>query len=187
MVRDASNNFFSNAYSTPIIAFQHNWFSEGYFNGALSIHHGRQEWKVGVESDVMFLHENFSNVITDPSQFEPGTPPAFTFPGNQPSLGQRPSLEQSAFVQDMVRWANWTLSAGLRWDHYQLLVNQNALRPPFRFALFSARRTRCPRLLRPHFSDAVVRKYPTFQFTHRRFPQSRSSALARAPLPGRLL
>ena len=129
MVRDASNNFFSNAYSTPIIAFQHNWFSEGYFNGALSIHHGKQEWKVGVESDVMFLHENFSDVITDPSQFEPGTPPAFTFPGNQPSLGQRPSLEQSAFVQDMVRWANWTLSAGLRWDHYQLLVNQNALSP----------------------------------------------------------
>ncbi len=32
-------------------------------------------------------------------------------------------------MQDLVRLGKWTVSAGLRWDHYQLLVNQNAFSP----------------------------------------------------------
>jgi len=123
MVRDNSNDLYSNAYSTPVIAFQHNYFREGYFKGSVSVHHGRQEWKAGVESDSTFLHENFSDQITDFTQFDPGTPATFNF------LGSKPDLEQSAFVQDQIRLGNWTVSAGLRWDHYQLLVNQNAFSP----------------------------------------------------------
>lgn len=123
MVRDDSNDLFSNAASTPIIAFQHNEFKEGYFKGTVSIHHGRHEIKAGVESDALFLHENFSDAITNPIYFDPGTPSTFAF------IGQRPDLEQAAFVQDLVRLGNWTVSAGLRWDHYQLIVNQNAVSP----------------------------------------------------------
>lgn len=123
MVRDDSSDLFSNPASTPVIAFQHNEFKEGYFKGTVSIHHGRHEIKAGVESDAFFLHENFSDIITNPIFFDPGTPATFAF------SGQRPDLEQSAFVQDLVRLGNWTVSAGLRWDHYQLLVNQNAVSP----------------------------------------------------------
>ncbi len=123
MVRDNSTALNSNLLSTPIIAFQRNSFTEGYFNGSISIHHGNQEWKAGVESDNIFLHENFADVITDPSQFDPGTPTTFSF------VGSRPDLEQSAYVQDLIRLRKWTLSLGLRWDHYQLLVNQNAVSP----------------------------------------------------------
>lgn len=123
MVRDNSNGLSSNLLSTPIIAFQRNHFTEGYFKGTVSIHHHTQEWKIGVEADNTFLHERFANVITDPSQFDPGTPPKFSFVGN------RPDLEQSAFVQDLIRLGNWTISAGVRWDHYQLIVNQNAVSP----------------------------------------------------------
>jgi hypothetical protein len=123
MVRDNSNELSSNLWSTPIIAFQRNHFTEGYFKGTISIHHGNQEWKVGVESDNIFLHERFADRITDPSQFDPGTPTTFSFVGN------RPDLEQSAFVQDLIRLGKWTISAGARWDHYQLLVNQNAISP----------------------------------------------------------
>jgi hypothetical protein len=123
MVRDNSNDLYSNPYSTPVIAFQHNYFREGYFKGSVSVHHGRQEWKAGVESDSTFLHENFSDQITDFTQFDPGTPATFSF------LGSKPDLEQAAFVQDQIRLGNWTVSAGLRWDHYQLLVNQNAVSP----------------------------------------------------------
>lgn len=123
MVRDTSSDLYSNPFSTPIIAFQHNCFREGYFKGTISIHRGNQEWKAGVESDAMFLHENFSDVITNPIYFDPGTPPTFSFAGN------RPDLEQSAFVQDMIRLGKWTISAGLRWDHYQLIANQNAVSP----------------------------------------------------------
>jgi outer membrane receptor for Fe3+-dicitrate len=130
MVRENSNDLYSNPLSTPIIAFQHNWFREGYLKTDVSIHHGVHEWKMGVESDNIFLHENFASTITDASRFDPGTPLAFNFPGpSNPSAAVRPDLEQSAFVQDLIRLGGWTISAGLRWDHYQLLVNQNAFSP----------------------------------------------------------
>jgi outer membrane cobalamin receptor len=123
MVRDDSEGLSSNPFSTPIIVFQKNGFREGYFKGTISIHQGKQEWKAGIESDSTFLRENFSDVITNFAQFDPGTPPTYNFAEN------RPSLEQSAFVQDLIRLGNWTVSAGLRWDHYQVLVNQNAVSP----------------------------------------------------------
>ena len=129
MVRNNSNDFYSNALSTPIILFQHNWFNEFYFKGMLTIDKGINEWKIGVESDNTFLHENFNYIITDPSQFSDDTALTFSFPGAYPSQGQRPDLEQSAFVQDLIRLKNWTLNVGLRWDHYQLVVNRQAVQP----------------------------------------------------------
>jgi hypothetical protein len=129
MVRDNSSDLYSNPLSTPVIAFQHNWFREAYFKAAVSIHHGHHEWKVGADSDNQFLHQSFSDLITDPSRFNPSTPPQFAFPGIDSSAGRRPDIEQSAFAQDLIRLGNWTVSAGLRWDHYQLLVNSNAVSP----------------------------------------------------------
>jgi hypothetical protein len=133
MVRDNSNDFNSNPYSWPIIVVQHNYFNEGYFNSSLSIHHGHHEWKAGLESDNLFLHENYSDTITanpnypgDP--FDPGTKSPFAFSGS------RPDLEQAAFVQDLIHFGNWTVNAGVRWDHYQLLLNQNAVSPRFSLA-----------------------------------------------------
>ena len=128
MVRDNSDNLDSNSGAWPVAAFLKNDFKEVYFNGAISIHHGPHEWKAGIESDNMFLHENFSDIITasaaDPYYpFDPGTPNIFAFEGS------RPDLEQAAFVQDLVHLGKWTISAGGRWDHYQLVVNQNAVSP----------------------------------------------------------
>jgi hypothetical protein len=150
MVRENANDFNSNPYSTPIELFQHNWFREGYFKGTMTIVHGRHEIKLGVESDNMFLNENFRYSITDsncfPSvgdpptvnpinpncSFDPGTLVNFSFPlASMPSAGNRPDLEQSAFVQDLIRLGKWTISAGLRWDHYQLFLNRQAVDPRF--------------------------------------------------------
>jgi len=125
MVRDNANDFNSNADSIPIEVFQHNRFREGYFKGSATVDHGRHEWKFGVESDSTFLHENFRYFISDPNRFDPGTPLTFAF------RDQRPDLEQSAFAQDLIRLKNWTISAGLRWDHYQLLLNRQAVDPRF--------------------------------------------------------
>jgi hypothetical protein len=141
MVRDNSNDLNSNPNSTPIVAFQHNDFKEGYFNASVSVHHGAHEFKAGIDSDNLFLHENFSDVITgnpsDPDYpFDPGTPLTFAFPGNFPTEGTRPDLEQAAYVQDLIHMGNWTIGAGLRWDHYQLLVNQNAVSPRLSAARF---------------------------------------------------
>ena len=123
MVRDNSNDFYSNPESTPIIVFQHNWFREGYFKGSVTIDHGSNEWKAGVESDNIFLNETLNYIITDPTQFDPGSPTTFAYQAN------RQDLEQSGFVQDLIRLHNWTINAGLRWDHYQLLLNRQALQP----------------------------------------------------------
>jgi hypothetical protein len=130
MVRDTSNDFYSNAYATPILVSQHNWFREGYVRGVVTAVHGRHEFKFGVESDNTYLNENFGYVITDPTQFDPGTPSPFSFVAN------RPDLEQSAFVQDLVHLGNWTISAGLRWDHYQLILNRQAVDPRISIARY---------------------------------------------------
>jgi len=152
MVRDNANNFNSNQNSTPIEVFQHNWFREAYFKGTVTLDHGRNEWKFGVESDNTFLNENFSYIITDPSQFDPETPQTFSF------IGNRPDLEQSAFVQDLIRLKNWTISAGLRWDHYQLLVNRQSLDPRFSISRYFSSAD-----LLVHFSYDRVFQTPSFQ------------------------
>jgi hypothetical protein len=134
MARDNSNDFYSNPSSWPLIATQHNDFKEVYFNGSIAVHHGRQEWKAGVESDAVFLHEDFNYVIPDCGNHpDPQCPinigildaaaTSFAF------TGSRPDLEQSAYVQDAIRLGNWSINAGLRWDHYQLLGNENGVSP----------------------------------------------------------
>ena len=134
MARDNSTDFYSNPESWPLIATQHNDFKEIYFNGSVSVHHGRQEWKAGVESDAIFLHENFNYLMPDCANLSNPQCPislgildagATTFA----FAGTRPDLEQSAYVQDAIRIGNWSMNAGLRWDHYQLLLNQNAVSP----------------------------------------------------------
>lgn len=152
MVRENSNDFNSNANSTPVGVFQHNWFREGYFKGSVTIDHGHHEWKFGAESDNMFLNENFRYAITDPTQFEPGTPLTFSF------LANRPDLEQSAFVQDLMRLGNWTISAGLRWDHYQLLLNRQSVSPRFSISRYFPSAD-----LMLHFSYDRVFQTPSFE------------------------
>jgi hypothetical protein len=122
-VRNNQNDLYSNDNADPIVFFQNNCFNEGYFKATLSRHFKNQEWKAGVESDNTFLHEKFNYTITDSTRFGAGTPANFAFAAN------RPDLEQGAFVEDLVRLGMWTVSAGLRWDHYQLILNRIALSP----------------------------------------------------------
>ena len=152
MVRDNTNDFNSNTQSTPIEVFQNNRFREGYFRGTLTANRGRQEWKFGVESDNTFLHENFNYIITDPTQFDPDTPLTFSF------TGTRPDLEQSVFVQDLIRLGNWTINAGLRWDHYQLLLNKQAVEPRFSISRYFSSAD-----LVMHFSYDRVFETPSFE------------------------
>ena len=152
MVRDNANDFNSNANSTPIEVFQHNWFREGYFKGTITVSHGHHEIKAGVESDNLFLNENFRYHITDPAQFDDDTPIDFTF------LANRPDLEQSAFIQDLFHTGNWTIEAGLRWDHYQLLLNRQAVDPRVSIARYFPSAN-----LVVHFSYDRVFQTPSFE------------------------
>ena len=61
-------------------------------------------------------------------------------------------------MQDLIRVGNWTVNAGLRWDHYQLLLNQQSLDPRFAVSyLFS------PVNLVLHFSYDRVFQTPSFE------------------------
>ena len=123
MVRADEQTLSSNPLSTPIAAFQDRTLKEGYIRGSLSIHRGRNEWKAGFEADSTLVREIFRDVITDPGQFDEGTPGSFQFDG------RKWDLEQSGFVQDQLNLGPWNISAGLRYDHYQLLVNKAAISP----------------------------------------------------------
>jgi hypothetical protein len=152
MVRDNEIGFNSNVNSTPIEVFQQNFFREAYFRGTTTITRGRNEWKFGFESDNTFLNENFRYHITDPSQFDPDTPIDFSF------IGNRPDLEQSAFVQDQIRLKNWNINLGLRWDHYQLLLNRHAVDPRFSISRYFPGAD-----LVAHFSYDRVFQTPSFE------------------------
>ena len=152
MLRDNEIGFNSNSDSTPIEVYQQNFFREAYFKGSATINRGRNEWKFGFESDNLFLNENFRYHITDPSQFDPNTPIDFSF------LANRPDLEQSAFVQDQIRLKNWTINAGLRWDHYQLLLNRHAVDPRFSISRYFPSAD-----LVLHFSYDRVFQTPSFE------------------------
>ncbi len=130
MVRQFTDQYNSNPQSTPIAVFQHNGFHEVYGQASVTVDHGRQEWKAGIDSDNKFLNENFRYLITDPAQYDAGTPRAFRF------LGSHPDWEQGAYAEDVIRLGPWTVDAGLRWDHYQLLVNRQALSPRLAIARY---------------------------------------------------
>jgi hypothetical protein len=154
MVRDNAIDFNSNDDSTPIEVFQQNFFREAYFRGTTTINHGRNEWKFGFESDNTFLNENFRYHITDSTQFDDDPPPPTDFS----FFANRPDLEQSAFVQDEIHLKNWTINAGFRWDHYQLLLNRHAVDPRFSISRYFPSSD-----LLLHFSYDRVFQTPSFE------------------------
>jgi len=126
-VRDATAALTSNAASTPVIVFQDRGYREGYVRVDLAGHHGRHDWKLGLDSIFNPVHEQLRYTITDPTQFDPGTLPEFQFSDH------RWDVEPSAFVQDQVHLGNWNVSAGLRVDRYAFVVHESTASP--RFAL----------------------------------------------------
>ncbi|MGA2589910.1 MAG: TonB-dependent receptor [Bryobacteraceae bacterium] len=122
-VEDLSANLWSNPFSTPIVAFQQRGFRRGYWSASLAAHEGRHEIKLGADAYYAPVTEALQYQITDPSFFDPGTPLNFNF------FDHRLDREQSGFAQDTMRFGNLTLSAGLRWDHYSLVVNDSAWSP----------------------------------------------------------
>lgn len=123
MFRTLTAGLSSNASATPIAAEQDRGFREGYLKGSVSAHVGAHEWKVGIDADFGSIREAFGYQISDPTQFDPSTPLVFSF------ADRRLDREQAMFVQDRIGIGPWTVNAGLRWDHYKLLVEQSALSP----------------------------------------------------------
>jgi hypothetical protein len=122
-IRDASSTLDSNSSATPVIVSQNRGYREGYIRSDLAGHHGRHDWKVGVDSIFTPMYENLRYTITDPSQFDPGTQTNFQFSGH------KWDIEPSAYIQDQWHRGNWNVSGGLRFDHYGFVVQESALSP----------------------------------------------------------
>ncbi|PYQ70143.1 MAG: TonB-dependent receptor [Acidobacteria bacterium] len=123
MTRDLSAGLWSNDSATPIAARQDRGFRELYLKAAASGHAGAHEWKAGGDMSLASVHERFAYRITDAALFNPGTPADFSFDE------RRADREVALFAQDQIRTERWTINAGLRWDHYGLVVRERAISP----------------------------------------------------------
>lgn len=122
-VRDNSANLWSNAFSTPILAAQQRGFREGYARADLAWHVGHHDFKTGADGIFSSVTEALQYTITDPAQFDQGTPGNFRFNGTGKDR------EQSAFVEDSFHQGNWNVNAGIRFDHYRLVTDAHAWSP----------------------------------------------------------
>lgn len=127
-VRDVTAGLWSNSLSTPIAPFQDRGFREGYAAAALSLHYGAHDLKFGGDALFRSINERFAYQITAYQAagvpiFDPDTPPSFQF------ADRRQDREQSAFAQDQIRFHSLTVNAGVRWDHYKLMVDEQAISP----------------------------------------------------------
>jgi Outer membrane receptor proteins, mostly Fe transport len=123
MVRDLNARFWSNALSTPIHADQDRGFREGYASASIAAQFGRHEFKLGTDVLASAVREQFGYRIVDFDEFDDDLPATYRFEG------ARRSREHSVFIQDRIRLGRLTISAGLRWDAYRFLVNENAFSP----------------------------------------------------------
>lgn len=129
-MRDAEAGLISNPQSTPIEVFQDRGFREGYLSGTVAASWKHHDLKVGVDTIYTLVHEKFSYHITDPDGFDPSTPPDFAFH----EAGH--DREQAIFVQDNMHFGNFNLSAGMRFDHYRVRVDESAWSPRVGFAWY---------------------------------------------------
>ena len=113
----------SNQQSTPIIVSQDRSLTRGFVNASVAADLGRHQVKFGGDVVVTPVSEALEYTITNPAPFPPGTAPSFTF---DERLTDR---EQSLFAQDTMRLGSFTVSAGLRLDHYAFVVNDTAVSP----------------------------------------------------------
>src|SRR5213595_219481 len=123
-VRDSSASLTSNSVATPVIVSQDRGYREGYVRADLAGHHGRHDWKTGVDCIFSPVHEALQYAITDSTQFDSGTQLNFTFPYQRTW-----DVEPSIYAQDQMRLGQWNISAGLRFDQYWLIVHESAWSP----------------------------------------------------------
>ncbi len=126
--RSVAAALWSNDLSTPVAPFQNRSFREGYGSAAVSVHRGIHDFKFGADVLARSVQEQFSYrdlqyVVDGFPVFDPDTPPSFFF------ADRRQDREQSVYAQDQIRYRSLTINAGIRWDHYKLIVDEQGVSP----------------------------------------------------------
>jgi hypothetical protein len=138
----------SNPQSTPVVAFQDRTLQNTGGLVAISISRGTHNLKFGGQFTITPVRESFSFYPTvafedledDEGNTVPNPVNAFT-PAN-PFLfnGRRTGRSFSAYVQDQFTpFRNFTVAAGLRYDNYRLVIQEDAFSPRIAIGYFIPR------------------------------------------------
>jgi hypothetical protein len=128
MSRSTHAQLWSNALSTPIRPSQDRELRESYVAGSVSAHYGQHELKSGAEGWFSSVREDLGFHIVSYRMgtiriFDRDVPQDFQF------AQKTPGRTQSAFVQDSWRVKSFSVSLGLRFDHYRLIADDTAWSP----------------------------------------------------------
>lgn len=123
MVQQQRAQLGSNDASTPMWVATDRRRRLAYFSGDLSWDVARQYLSAGADAMTASLDEQLQALITDPSYFDPSTPASLLF------AERHPDQEQALWGGDRVTFGPFILDAGLRWDHYSVLVRDHGWSP----------------------------------------------------------
>ena len=138
----------SNPSSTPVVAFQDRSLQNTGGLASLSLTRGSHNLKFGGQFTITPVREEFSFYPTEPFEDfvdEDGEEipnPLNSFTASNPFLfnGSRTGRMLSAYVQDRFSpFRNFTIDAGLRYDNYKLIIQEDAFSPRIGVAYFIPR------------------------------------------------
>jgi len=138
----------SNPSSTPVVAFQDRSLQNTGGLASLSLTRGSHNLKFGGQFTITPVREEFSFYPTEPFEDfvdEDGEEipnPLNSFTASAPFLfnGSRTGRMLSAYVQDRFSpFRNFTIDAGLRYDNYKLIIQEDAFSPRIGVAYFIPR------------------------------------------------
>lgn len=127
-IRDVQSSLWSNPLSTPLSASQDRDYREVYWDASLAGQAGFNDWKVGTQGRYASVNEKFGYHIIDYDLmgvpiFDDSLPPSYHF------RGHAADREQAGYGEDVLHLGRLTLSLGLRFDHYDFLVNETGWSP----------------------------------------------------------
>ncbi|MBI1355843.1 MAG: TonB-dependent receptor [Acidobacteria bacterium] len=118
MVRDLTSRLWSNTLSTPVYVNQDRGFREGAVIGDLTVQGEHHTFKAGGDLRLNNIRERF--LLAEPDEL----------PETDLEFGdKRRSTEVGLFVQDQIRLGRFAANLGVRFDHYALLIEDNAISP----------------------------------------------------------
>jgi hypothetical protein len=118
MFRDLTARLWSNPESTPVWVDQNRGFREGAISGNVTMQGERQTLKLGGDIRINRLRERF--LLAEPDEL-----PELDLEFDD----EETSTETSLFVQDEIRFGNFSANVGLRFDSYSLLIEDHAFSP----------------------------------------------------------
>ncbi|MGI9108027.1 MAG: TonB-dependent receptor [Pyrinomonadaceae bacterium] len=138
----------SNPSSTPVVAFQDRSLQNTGGLASLSLTRGSHNLKFGGQFTITPVREEFSFYPTAPFEDfededgETAPNPLNSFNASNPFLfdGNRTGRTLSAYVQDRFSpFRNFTIDAGLRYDNYKLVIQEDAFSPRIGVAYYIPR------------------------------------------------